>query len=342
MERYNILLTAEVDEAQVEEIYKLGKVTEAGWKKEYKKLEADELLELIDDTDILITSYDKVTEKVIDNAPKLKLIACTRSNPVNVDVEAAKRKGIKVIYTPERNSDSTAEFAISLMLNIARNIPMAYKAIKDGEIVMDEPIEQKKDVTWSVVKGISPYVKYKGVQLKNKTLGIVGYGSIGRRVGNIARGFGMNVLIYDPYVSEINVDEPGQKKVDFETLLKNTDFITCHCKVTDVTREMFSKKQFELMKKTAFFINCSRGGVVKESDLIEALKRKTIAGAALDVFENEPLYKDHPFVSGEIENIVVTPHIAGATVDSIVNHTKIIIGDIRRYINGEALIYCIT
>ena len=339
MGNYKILLTAEVDEAQVDEIYKLGTVVEAGWKKELKKLNEDELLELMDDVDILITSYDRVSEKVIENSPKLKLVACTRANPVNVDIEAAKRKGVRVVYTPERNSDSTAEFAIALILNIARNIPMAYKAILDGKIALDEPIPQKKDVTWSVVKGISPYVHYKGYQLKNKTLGVVGFGSIGRRVSRIARGFGMNVLVFDPFVSEINVDEPGQKKVAFDDLLEESDFITCHCKVTDGTRNMFSMEQFKKMKKSAFFINNSRGGVVSEKDLITALKTKEIAGAALDVFENEPLHRNHPFVNGEIENIVITPHIGGATYDSIVNHTKLAISDVKNFINNEPLVY---
>lgn len=342
MKNINILLTAEVDDAQVQDLYELGNVTEAGWRTEYKKLEGGELLGMLTDVDILITSYDKVTADVIEGASRLKLIACTRSNPVNVDLEAARKKGIKVVYTPERNSDSTAEFAFALMLNIARNIPMAYKAILDGDITTDEPVPPKKDVTWSVVKGVSPYVKYKGFQLKNKTLGIIGFGSIGRRVGRIASGFGMNILVYDPYVSEMNIDEPGQKKADFHTLVEQSDFITCHIKVTESTEGMFSLEQFRKMKKTACFINCSRGSVVVERDLIQALRTKEIAGAALDVFENEPLHKEHPFVSGELDNIVVTPHIGGATFDSIVNHTRIAIGEVRRFVNNEPLIYCAT
>lgn len=334
-----ILLTAEVDESKIGDLYKLGDITEAGWKTELKKLGEDELIPLMKDKDILVTSYDKVTRKVIENSPRLKLIACTRTDPVNVDIAAAKERGIDVVYTPGRNSDSTAEFAVALILSIARNIPFAYAAIKDGSIVSDEPAEQKKDVTWSVVKGVSPYVKYKGVQLKNKTVGVVGYGAIGRRVSAILRGFGMYVLVYDPYVAELEVDEPGRKKVDFDTLVAESDFITCHLKVTPKTEGMFGAKQFKMMKKTAFFVNNSRGAVVNEKDLIEALRAKEIAGAALDVFENEPLHKDHPFVNGELDNIVVTPHIGGATVDSIVNHTQIIVGEVKRFVNGEPLLY---
>jgi len=339
MKAHKILLTAEVDESNISELKELGEITEAGWKTEMKKLGEDELIPLLRDKDIFITSYDNVTKKVIDSAPYLKLIACTRANPVNIDVDAAKKKGIDVIYTPGRNSDSTAEFAVALILNIARQIPFAYAAIKDGSITLDQPGPQKSDVTWSVVKGVSPYVKYKGVQLKNKNVGIVGYGSIGRRVANILRGFGMYVLVYDPYVPELEIDEPGRKKVDFDTLVRESDFITCHIKDTPQTREMFTMKQFKMMKKTAYFINDSRGLVVNEKDLIEALRTREIAGAALDVFENEPLYKDHPFVSGELDNIVVTPHIAGATVDSIVNHTQMIIGEVKRFVNGEPLLY---
>lgn len=339
----NILFTAEYDEKEIKELYNLGNVRMEGWAKGLSKLSEEELIEYSRDADIIITSYDDITKKVINSAKNLKLIACTRATPVNIDVEAAKERNIPVIYTPGRNSDSTAEFAIALMLGISRKIPMAYKALKEGKFTGDtsqmENVKDglKEDVIWDMNED-SPYVIFKGTQLKHKTLGIIGYGSIGRRVGKIAKAFGMKINIYDPYVCEVDVEEPCQKKVSLETLLKESDFVSVHLKVTPDTRGFIGEKEFNLMKKTAYFINCSRGAVVDEKALIKVLKDKKIAGAALDVYAKEPIYKDHPFIT-ELDNVLITPHIAGATDDILANHTKMIISDLKRFLNNENLLY---
>lgn len=338
-----ILFTAEYDDAYLDELKSFGEVKIAGWAKGIGKLSEDELVDLASDADMIITSYDDITKRVIDSAPKLKLIACTRATPVNVDVNYAKEKGIKVIYTPGRNSDSTAEHTIALMLSIARKIPMAYKALKEGKFTSDTSAKDavkeglKEDVVWGFDSN-SPYVVFKGTQLFGKTLGIIGYGSIGRRVGDIASAMGMNLLVYDPYVPDIDVNRVGRQKVDLETLLKESDFVSVHLKVTPETRGMIGEKAFKLMKPTAYFINCARAAVVDEEALIEALRNKEIAGAALDVFEKEPIYKNHPFIT-ELDNVVITPHIAGATYEVLSNHTEMIIQEIRRFLNGEPLLY---
>lgn len=341
MNKYKVLVTAEADDNVLRELYDICDVEEAGWKVNETVLSEDELIEKLQGKDILITSYDVVSKKVIDSVESLKLIACTRANPVNVDVKAAKEKGIETVYTPGRNSDATAEFAVALMLNIARNIPRACAAIKDGSIVTDDesrPGPLKNDVTWGKVKETRPYVAFKGVQLRNKNVGIVGYGSIGRRVSEILQGFGMNVLVYDPYVSRIDITRPGVAKVDFDTLLAESDFISCHTKITPSTTGLFNKEAFSKMKNTAYFINNSRGAVVVEQDLIDALRNNDIAGAALDVYEYEPLYKGHPFVSEDL-NIIATPHIGGAAIDSITNHTIMFVDEIKSFIKGEPLLY---
>ena len=342
MEKYKVLLTAEADDGELKRLYEICDVEECGWKTQEIVLSEDELIEKLKGKDILVTSYDKVTRKVIENS-NLKLIVCTRATPVNVDTEFAKEKDIPVVYTPGRNSDVTAEFAVGLLLSAARNIPFAHDMIQSKRIVTDDetrPGPLKADTTWGKVKDIRPYSYFKGIQLKNKNVGVVGYGSIGRKVAHIlGKGFGMNVLVFDPYVARIDIDEPGFRKVDLETLVKESDFITCHTKITDSTRNMFNSETFAKMKPTAFFINNSRGAIVNEADLIEALRTHQIAGAALDVFEYEPLYAGHPFVNGELNNVITTPHISGAAIDAITNHTQMFVEEIIHFINNEPLIY---
>lgn len=338
-----ILFTAEYDESLIDEINALGEVEIMGWAKGDPILTEEELIEHSKDKEIIITSYDKITSEVIDGAPNLKLIACTRATPVNVDTEYAKSKGIKVIYTPGRNSDSTAEHTIALMLSVARNIPMAYKALKEGkytnDVVADNEAKEglRKDVVWSFDEN-SPYVVFKGQELKDKTLGIIGYGSIGRRVADLAMAFGMNILVYDPFVSEIDVDRIGRKKVDLDYLYANSDFVTVHLKVTESTKGMINEEAFKKMKNTAYFINCARAAVVDEDALISALREGEIAGAALDVYASEPIHSNHPFIT-ELDNVVITPHIAGATYDILTNHTKMVIGEINRFKSGEPLLF---
>ncbi len=339
-----IFFTAEYEEEALKPLYEMGEVVKDGWALGLPKMAEEEFAKKAADADIIITSYDDITRKVIENAPNLKLIACTRATPVNVDMEAAKERKIPVLYTPGRNSDSTAEMTIGLMLAIARKIPMAYKALKEGKYTGSADAQKatkeglKADVIWDM-KMDAPYMVFKGTQLHGKTLGILGYGSIGRRVGKIARAMGMALLIYDPYVGEVEVDEPGVRKaLTVEELMEESDFITCHMKVTPSTTGIVSRERIALMKPTAYFINASRGAILDEEALIDALREKRIAGAAFDVYESEPIAGSHPYIT-ELDNVVITPHIAGATSDVLVNHTKQVVGDVRRFLNGEPLLY---
>lgn len=339
-----IFFTAEYSPEELEPLYELGDVVLDGWATGLPKMSEEELMKKTRDADILIVSYDDITRKVIDNAAKLKLIACTRATPVNVDMEAAKDRGIPVIYTPGRNSDTTAEFTIGLMLAVARNIPMAYKALKDGKYTNSHNEERETkagltvDMIWDM-EATAPYMVFKGTQLKGKTLGIVGYGSIGKRVGKIARAFGMALLIYDPFQCQIDIEEIGITKAEnLEVLMRSADFVTCHMKITSETKGIISKEMIALMKPTAYFINSSRGAVIDEAALIEALREKRIAGAALDVYEKEPLSINHPYVA-ELDNVVITPHIGGATNEVLVNHTIQLVSDVKRFLNGEPLLY---
>ncbi|MGI6150590.1 MAG: 2-hydroxyacid dehydrogenase [Christensenellales bacterium] len=340
-----ILFTAEHDETMIDRIRALGEVRMAGVALGGGKLSDEEMIELATGVDIIIVSYDDVTAEVMDAAPNLKLVACTRATPVNVDVSHAKTRGIPVIYTPGRNSDSAAEMTICLMLCCARNVHAAYRAMHNGEFLGPaggNALKVKEGLRADVVWGMgpdSPYAVFKGCDLKNKTLGIIGYGSIGKRVGDIAEAFGMHVLLYDPYVNEVDVNRPGRQKVDLDTLLKESDFVSCHLKVTPATTGLMNAERFAMMKPTAYFINTSRAAVVDEAALIAALREGRIAGAGLDVFEKEPLPKDHPFVNDLADRVAITPHIGGATKDAITNHTIMLLSDIERYFKGEPMLY---
>ena len=339
-----IYFTAEYDPKSIKPLYDLGDVVMDGWAKEMPKFSEAELMKRSADADIIITSYDDITRSVIENARHLKLIGCTRATPVNVDTAAAKEHGIPVIYTPGRNSDSTAEMTIGLMLSVARKIPLANSRLHAGEFTGDPDAKKvtknglKTDMIWDMEKG-SPYMVFKGTQLHGKTLGIVGYGSIGRRVGKIARAMGMELLIYDPYVGRIDIEDFGIRKADtLKQVMTEADFVTCHMKITPETKGCINREMIACMKPTAYFINASRGAIVDEQALIEALREKRIAGAALDVYANEPIPRNHPYVT-ELDNVVIVPHIAGATEDAIVNHTQMIIEEVRRFLAGEHLLY---
>lgn len=343
MEKIKVLFTAEAENSLVTSLEDICDITFEGWNQKKPVIKDDQtLIDLLKGKEVFVTSYDYVTEKVIENSPNLKFIICTRSTPANIDLKSVKAHGIPLSNTPGRNSDTTAEFAAGLILDISKNITRANRAIMNGSIVTDDlekPDIKKSDMTWPTVKGISPYSEFKGMQIKNKNIGIVGYGNIGKRVAKIFIGFDANILIFDPFVSSTEIDSPSMKKVTFDELLEKSDFITCHTKITESTRGMFNYEAFCKMKSTAFFINNSRGAVTVESDLIRALEEKIIGGAALDVFEYEPLYKGHPFLSGKFDNLLITPHISGASADAIVNGTKMLVEEIRKYANKEPLIY---
>lgn len=343
MSKMQVLFTAEANNELLQELKPYCDFSFKGWNQGQPVIKQDDvLISLLKDKQIFVTSYDSVTRNVLDCCPKLKLIICTRSTPANIDLQAAQEKGVVVCTTPGRNADATAEFAVALLLNVARNISFANRAILEKKIVTDDlqkPATAKKDMTWPTVKGVSPYLAYQGVQIKNKNVGIVGFGAIGRRVAKILAGFDARILVYDPFVSGCEINSPSMQKVDFDELLAQADFISCHTKVNDSTRGMFCYDTFCKMKRTAYFINNSRGAIVVEEDLIRALREKKIQGAALDVFDYEPLYEGHPFLSGEFEHLLITPHISGASPDAIINGTQMLVEEIRRYVSRQPLLY---
>lgn len=260
-------------------------------------LSAADLKKAIKDYDALIVrSGTQVTADIIEAADKLKVIGRAGVGLDNVDLDAATQKGIVVMNTPSGNTTSTAEHTMSLVLALSRNIPQAVASLRGGK--------------WE-------RSKFTGVELYGKTLGIIGLGRIGSTVAKMAQGFGMKTIGYDPFLSAEIAAKNGIQLTELETIYKTADYITVHIPKTDETTNMIGAAQIALMKKSARLINCARGGIIDEQALVQALKDKRIAGAALDVYEVEP-----PDFSSELlklENCVTTPHLGASTSEAQVN-----------------------
>ena len=240
---------------------------------------------------LIIRSATKVTAQVIKAAKNLKVIGRGGVGLDNVDVQAATEKGIIVMNSPGGNTISTAEHAIGMLFALARFIPQAYHSMQKG-------FWEKK--------------KFTGVEINGKTLGVIGLGRIGLEVARRAKGFGMKIIAYDPFISTEKANAFRIELVELKTIFSQSDFITVHTPLTDKTRHIIDARAISGMKDGARIINCARGGIVDEKALYDALKSGKVAGAALDVFEKEPA-KDNPLFS--LGNVVVTPHLGASTIE---------------------------
>ena len=253
----------------------------------------EKLLEVIGGYDgLAIRSATKVTEKLLAAAPNLRVIGRAGIGVDNVDIPAASKKGVIVMNTPFGNSVTTAEHAIAMMFAVARQLPEASVSTHEGK--------------WEKNR-------FMGVELYNKTLGVIGAGNIGSIVCDRALGLHMKVIAYDPFLSEERAKQMGVTKVELDELLHRADFITLHVPLTDKTRNILSKEAIARTKKGVRIINCARGGLVDEAALAEALKSGHVAGAAFDVFEVEPA-TDSPLF--HLPNVVVTPHLGASTTEA--------------------------
>jgi D-3-phosphoglycerate dehydrogenase len=256
-------------------------------------LKPEELMGKVSDCDVLVVrSATKVTADVIAAGKKLKVVARAGVGLDNIDVEAAKARNIKVVNAPEAPTIAVAELAVGLMLSFARKIPRADASTKQGKW-------EKKELM--------------GTELRGKTIGIIGTGHIGQAVGYRVKAFQTKLLFYDVVQNQEFAEQTGGKYVDLDTLLRESDYITLHVPLLPSTKQMIGKRELELMKPTAVLINTSRGKIVDEKALIEALQNGRIAGACLDVYETEPLV-DSPLF--KLPNVVLTPHIGASTVEA--------------------------
>jgi D-3-phosphoglycerate dehydrogenase len=275
----------------------------------------DLLIEELRDADaVIITSQQHITRKVIESAKRLKVIVKYGSKPGidDVDLQAATEKGIVVCYTPNANSDSVAEHAITLILSALKKMHITSRRLKE-------------EGKWRE-KGLLGY------ELLGKTVGIIGLGNIGRKVAEKLKSFGAKILACDPYVSKDIADQMNAKLVDLETLLANSDIVTIHASLTEKTVHLIGEKELNLMKKNAIIVNTARGAIIDEKALIKALKSGTIAGAALDVFEEEPPKPDNPLL--KMDNILVTPHFASCTYEVFQREAFMATEEVLRVLRG--------
>jgi D-3-phosphoglycerate dehydrogenase len=289
MEMVKVLVAAPLHEKAIDVL------KNAGFEIIYEEYpDEDRLVELVKDVDaIIVRSKPKVTRRVIEAAPKLKVIGRAGVGLDNIDLKAAEEKGIKVVNSPAASSRSVAELAIGLVFAVARKIAFADRKMREG--------------VWAKKQAM-------GMELEGKTIGVVGFGRIGYEVAKIAHALGMKVLLYDPYPNEERAKEVGGKFADLETLLKESDVVTLHVPLLDATYHLINEERLRLMKPTAILINAAMGAVVDTDALVKALQEGWIAGAGLDVYEEEPLPKDHPLT--KLDNVVLTPHIGASTVEA--------------------------
>ncbi|QAY66193.1 phosphoglycerate dehydrogenase [Paenibacillus protaetiae] len=257
-------------------------------------LSEDELVAIIGDYDaLLVRSQTRVTARIMEAASKLKVVGRAGVGVDNIDLNAATTQGIIVINAPDGNTITTCEHTFAMMMAVARHIPQAYLKTVGGE--------------WD-------RKTFLGVELRNKVLGVLGMGRIGSEVAKRAKAFGMQILGYDPFLTEERADKLGIKLATVDEIVRNADFMTVHTPLTPETRHMIGRAQFEVMKPGMRIVNCARGGIIDEMALVEAVNSGIVAGAAFDVFESEPPAADHPFLSNP--KIIVTPHLGASTVEA--------------------------
>jgi D-3-phosphoglycerate dehydrogenase len=283
-----------------------------------------ELLAAVPEADaLIIRSASKVDREVLEAASRLRLIARAGVGVDNVDLPTATARGVIVMNTPDGNTVSTAEHAFGLMLALARHIPQAHASLREGK--------------WD-------RKSFGGVELRGKVLGVVGFGRIGRAVAKRALAFDMTVVIYDPFVSAEQAAAAGVKPVSLDELFAQSDFITLHALLTDETREMINRETLAKMKRGVRIIDAARGALINEPDLAEAIRSGQVAGAALDVFAEEPPAPNNPLIG--LPGVVHTPHLAASTEDAqtvvAVEAAHLIVdallrGEYRNVVNPAAL-----
>ncbi len=314
------IVTAEFPAPDLDALRALGyEPVRTGWGVTRVALDRAELISALDGAEILICELEVVDEAVLEAAPALRLVASCRGNPTNVDLAAAAARDVVVVSTPGRNAISVADFTLALLLTHARRI--------------DRAQAQLRGQGW-LVDGELPYFHFRGPELDGRTIGLVGLGAIGRLVATRAAGFGMNVVAHDPFVTQA---PPGIELLTVDELLERSDVISIHCPLTDQTRGLIGARELALLGSDAILINTARAAVVDEEALLAALRDGTIAGAALDVFWSEPVSPEHPLFS--LDNVTLTPHIAGAAADVPRHHARQILDDIARWQQGRPLLH---
>jgi len=317
-----LLITAPFTEDGITRLKNMGiDVDYRSWLDTGKLYLGDSFLSVLQEcgAEMVIVEGDEIKEEVIENTD-LKFIGCVRGGPNNISITAAIKKNIPVVSVQGRNTIAVAELTLALILNQLRKITVARQFISDDFFVDDFGDFARL------------YTHMIGTEMHGKKAGIIGFGNIGFEVAKRLLAFGMEIIVYDPYVDSDKVAQIGAISVNLEQLLREADIVTVHCKPSEETTGMIGKEQFALMKKSAIFINTARASITDEYALLDALKTGVIAGAGLDVFSMEPVDCDNIFL--ELENVTITPHIAGNTKETIDRQSESLVRAIETFLDG--------
>ena len=276
-----------------------------------------EIARFIGDAEVLVDHLAPVTAGLLDRCPALKLIAVSRGGPVNIDMKAARARSVRVVNAPGRNASAVAEFTVGMILAETRLITKGHVSLSKGEWRGDL---YRADLT--------------GEELCNQTVGLIGYGHVGSKVPKLLRPFGCRILVCDPYVA-IDADDraAGVQQVDLATLLKDSDVVSLHARVTPETTGFINAGTFAQMKRGAYFINTARGPMVNYPDLYAALQSGQLRGAGLETFGVEPCEPNDPLLRHP--NVTLTPHIAGASIKTVKYAAAMVAEELRRYVAGQ-------
>jgi len=321
MEKKRVFLTRTLHDFALKELRKKYQIEIHSGKIPISKTKLRTKIEKVEG--LICFPYDKIDSDLIDIAKNLKVISTYSVGFDHIDTQYAKKKKIRVGYTPEVLTDATADLAFSLMLDVLRRVSEGDRIVRNGK--------------WRQIYGAYDYV---GTDLQGKTLGIFGLGRIGSTLAKRAKSFDMKIVYHNRKPVSKNKEKLlGVKYVTLDKLITQSDVISIHVPHTKETNQLFDMKIFKKMKKSAFLINTARGKIVNEKDLIIALNKKIIAGAALDVYESEPISEKHPLA--KIQNVVLAPHIGSSTKETRVKMAEITVKNLNLGINGKKPIYSV-
>lgn len=307
-------------------------VRTGGWGYKNEILDEDQLIDEIKDAEVLFIGYEEVTKKVLDNTDLYVIFSIRGGARANIDVDYATELGIPVFCTFGREALPVADFTVGQLLCITRKIARADRELRRGLFTAPEKeIGSDKDVIWDMTPE-GPWQSRKGIELEGKTMGLIGFGTVGKQVAARLNGFEMNVVTYDPYQKAEDIKRYGVKKLELEDLLKTSDIISFHAKVTAENANMIGAEQFAIMKDGVFIINNARAGLIEEEALRQALRSGKLGGLALDVFHSEPIRETDEYF--DYDNVIVTPHIAGAGRDVIYLQSVMLTNDLLFYLAG--------
>lgn len=289
------------------------------WLETRSLLSSEEFIDRIQgqDIEIVVIEADFLSREVFQKARKLKLVGACRGDVTHVDMAAATEHDVLVINTPARNATAVAELTVGLTLALVRNIPAAHQMVSSGG--------------W--VDPMAPYLSLRGTEVARKTIGIVGFGAIGQRVARRLSAFETSILVYDPHVAPERIKKLGAQPLELDALMQQSDLVTLHCSSAPETTGLISAQRIALMKPTAYLVNTASAYVVDNQALAQALKERRIAGAAFDVYQTWPVKPEDPLL--KLDNVILTPHIGGATEETVVRHSQMIADDIERFLAGQ-------